>query len=98
MDDLRAHEASIEPRGDRLRVIAPRGCLPGYLKEELRRSKELLLKLLTPSLLAYMEVLDSYRPVDSGDLPPVPPFKHLPERPVAWSAWWDAVEIGRSRP
>ena len=43
----------------------------------------------------YIALLSRFEPEASGDLPPVPPFNRRPERPIAWSAWWDAVEKGR---
>ncbi len=100
MYNLQACDAEIKRRGERLRIIAPIGCLSESLKREIRKNKKELLKLLNPhpSLLEYIEILDDFQPAETGDLPPVPPFKWRPERRVAWSAWWDAVEKGRSRP
>jgi len=95
MDDLRSREASIQRRGDTLRVIIPHGYLPEHLKRELRTHKNELLRLLNPSLLEYIEILDGFQPARIGDLPPVPPFDRRPERPVAWSAWWETVRRGR---
>ncbi len=49
-------------------------------------------------LEGYLKYLKAWMPTSSDDLPCPPPFAHRPERPVAWSAWWDAVERGRNRP
>ena len=46
-------------------------------------------------LLKYINLLSSFEPEATGDLPPVPPFDHPPERPIAWSAWWDTLQACR---
>ena len=49
-------------------------------------------------LLTYLNLLSSFMPETMGDLPPVPPFDHRPERPTAWAAWWNCVaRVNRSR-
>ena len=40
----------------------------------------------------YLSDLDDWRPLNQSDLPLVPPFPERPQRPVAWAAWWQAVE------
>jgi len=96
MENLMAHNASIEGKGNNLRVVAPAGFLSDEIKAELQKNKEQLLKLLTPSLSDYIELLASFRPSAKGELPPVPPFEKRPERPIAWTAWWSSVERGRA--
>ena len=49
----------------------------------------------TNRLARYLAYLDSWSPGHTKDLPRVPPFNERPERPIAWAAWWDAVEKGR---
>ncbi len=51
----------------------------------------------TKRLARYLAYLDSWMPRDTKDLPPVPPFDHRPERPLAWSAWWDTVKTNRRK-
>ena len=46
-------------------------------------------------LEAYLRYLKTWTPMRLNELPHPPPFDHRPERPVAWSAWWETVGRGR---
>ena len=47
-------------------------------------------------LEGYLSLLKSPAVLSSEDLPPIPPFRERPERPIAWAAWW-ACKEGRNR-
>ena len=56
---------------------------PLYMEKELESR--------SPSLAEYLSMLQVWQPENARDLPP-PPFPERPERPIAWGAWWDAIE------
>ncbi len=70
----------------------PGKAIPPEIVEALRTLKPLV---LTPALQSYIRVLAAWRPANDRDLPPAPMFKARPERPLAWAAWWTAVETVR---
>ena len=95
--ELQAKGATVEARGDRLRVVAPKGVLMREHADMLKRNKRLLMAALSGhhvTLAEYGEILNEA--ITSPDMPPLPPFWLAePEYAVAWSTWWDAVERQR---
>ena len=51
----------------------------------------------TKPLDEYLAYLNSWIGDKNVDLPVAPPFPDRPERPIAWAAWWDAVEMCRKK-
>ena len=49
----------------------------------------------TNPLDRYISYLESWVADGKVNLPDVPSFPDRPEHAIAWSAWWDAVEICR---
>ena len=57
----------------------------------------LVVTVATNPIDSYLSYLCSWFLTHSGELPDIPPFPDAPERAIAWSAWWNAVEKNRRR-